>query len=157
MVRQGSGEDAVAPGCESSDAVGKKKKKKSVLPVSSAWSRKQPPLTHQNLSKKGAADTRRGHGGQDGRPSRCRADVFFISRRGEGGGAGRGRLLMRSTAPANWPAKARQSRLMSLPTQINASATTLRVSHLIWRRAGEELSDPLVHFMMYVNEQGGCN
>lgn len=35
--RQGSGEDAVAPGCESSDAV-EKKKKRSVPPVSSAWS-----------------------------------------------------------------------------------------------------------------------
>lgn len=83
---------------------------------------------------------------------------FSLVAEGREGEKGRvGRLLMRSTAPANWPAKARQSRLMSLPAQINASATTLRVSHLIWRRAGEELSDPLVHFMMYVNEQGGCN
>lgn len=82
---------------------------------------------------------------------------FSLVAEGREGEKGGGRLLMRSTAPANWPAKARQLRLMSLPTQINASATTLRVSHLIWRRAGEELSDPLVHFMMYVNERGGCN
>lgn len=35
---------------------------------------------------------------------------------------GRGRLQTRSTAPANWPTKARRSRLMSALTQINARA-----------------------------------
>lgn len=88
------------------------------------------------------------------------ADVFFISRSGEGwrgSGGGGGGLPIWSTAPANWPVNARQSRLMSLPTQINASATTAWMLQLIWRRFGKELSNLFMHFMIYVNERGGCN
>lgn len=82
--------------------------------------------------------------------------MSFSSVAGEGGrvvgvnGRGRGRLQMRSTAPPNWPAKARRSGLMSAPTRINAGAAWAEYGG----RAGEELSGALVHFMMYVNERG---
>lgn len=101
-------------------------------------------------------ETRRGHGERDGRPSRRLLMSFSLVAEGRGGG-GSGGLLIRSTAPANWPANARQLRLMSLPTQINASATTLWMSQLIWRRFCKELSNLFMHFMIYVNERGGCN
>lgn len=48
------------------------------------------------------------------------ADAFFISCRREGWWLRNGGLQIWSAAPANWPENARQLRLMSLPTQINA-------------------------------------
>lgn len=146
--RQGSGEDAVAPGCESSDAVEKKKEKVRPARFQRLVVNAATPDASKPVKKKGQQI--RGEVTADGTGDLLVAGLMSFSLVAEG-------RLMRSTAPANRPAKARQSRLMSLPTQINASATTLRVSHLIWRRVGEELSDPLVHFMMYVNEQGGRN
>lgn len=81
----------------------------------------EPATPDASEPVRGGKETRRGRGEPGGRPSRCLMMSFSLVAEGRGDGCGNGGLQIRLDAPVNWPENARQLRLMSLPTQMNAT------------------------------------